>query len=375
MKSPHYRETWAEVSCEAIAHNAAQFKRRLNPHCRLMAVVKADGYGHGATQTARAALQGGANWLGVAFVDEAIALRNEGVAAPILILGYTPPAGVAAAIEHGAAMTVFSAEGIRTAMNYAQRIGKPAALHLKVDTGMNRLGGRSPEEALALAIEAADSPYVQLEGVYTHFAHADNTGSEFTRKQFRQFMTIVGHLEHHGIRVPLKHCCNTDGTLHFPEMHLDIVRVGIGLYGISSGGTSDFRNSLRPAMAVKTRISARMQIAAGETVGYGCTYTAERETQLAVLPIGYADGVARGLSNRGAFTIAGCPAPIRGRVCMDQTIVDVTDVPSAAVGDEAVLFGDPRQGSTGANDIAAITDTIGYEVICSVSRRVPRVYI
>ncbi|WP_127579010.1 alanine racemase [Paenibacillus koleovorans] len=375
-----YRQTWAEVSLQAIAENTRAFKSILagnGGRCQLMAVVKADGYGHGAVQTAMAAMRGGADRLGVAFVDEAIALRDGGVEAPILVLGYTPPEAIAAAVEHNVAVTVFTAEGVKAAAAAAERLGIPAALHLKVDTGMNRLGVRSAEEALELALLAvATSPsWLKLEGVFTHFAQADRPDTEFTRRQFDRFMEVIRLLEGHGISIPLRHCCNTDGTASYPEMHLDMVRVGIGLYGGGAGAAPVLKSRLRATMSLRSRISALIQLDSGESVGYGCAYVVDRRSILAVLPIGYADGLSRSLSNRGTVAVAGGFAPVRGRVCMDQMMIDVTDLPDSVVGDEAVIFGDPRKGVPGADDIAVLLGTIDYEVFCSVSKRVPRVYV
>lgn len=370
------RHTWADVSLDAIRHNVRAFQSLLEDGCLLMAVVKADGYGHGSVQTASAALSAGAAYLAVAFADEAFALRHAGITAPILILGYTTPEFAAEAVDQDVAVTVFERDTLQAVIESAERSGKLARVHVKIDTGMTRLGVRTAEEALELARMAAASPHVVLEGVFTHFADADRSGSGYTEQQFARFMQIVRHLEANGITIPLKHCCNTAGTIHYPHMHLDMVRVGIGLYGLNPCEDRSLQDlPLRKAMHLKSRIAALKQIPAGQHVSYGCTYRAESERLLAVLPVGYADGLPRALSNIGAVLINGRKAPIAGTICMDQMMVDVTDIPHIAIGDGVLLFGDDEDGaSLPVDGIAALTGTIGYEVLCGISKRVPRIY-
>ncbi|WP_409342906.1 alanine racemase [Paenibacillus sp. MBLB4367] len=366
-----HRHTWADISPEAIRHNVRAFQALLSERSLLMAVVKADGYGHGAVQTAAAALQAGAGYLGVAFADEAFELRRAGITAPILILGYTAPEFAAAAVEHDVTVTVFTRESLQAVIGHAERSGKQARVHLKIDTGMTRLGVSAPQEALELAAIAAGSPHAELEGVFTHFAEADRAASRFTEEQFASFMKIVRHLETNGIRIPLVHCCNTAGTIHFPHMHMDMVRIGIGLYGVNPCAERPVvAVNLKKAMHLRTKIAALTWIPAGQSVSYGRTYRAERETLIAVLPVGYADGLPRSLSNIGSVLVKGRRAPIVGTICMDQMMADVTDVPKLAAGDEVVLFGD----EVPVEEIAALTGTIGYEVLCGISKRVPRVY-
>lgn len=372
----HYRHTWADVSLGAIRHNVRAFQSLLQDGCLLMAVVKADGYGHGSVQTASAALSAGAAYLAVAFADEAFALRHAGITAPILILGYTAPEFAAEAVDQEIAVTVFERDTLQAVIESAERSGKLARVHVKIDTGMTRLGVRTAEEAMELARMAAASPHAKLEGVFTHFADADRSASVYAERQFASFMQIVGQLEENGISIPLKHCCNTAGTIHYPHMHLDMVRVGIGLYGLNPCDDRSSRElPLRNAMHVRTKIAALKWIPEGQHVSYGCTYRAKSKRLLAVLPVGYADGLPRALSNIGAVLIKGLKAPIAGTICMDQMMVDVTDIPHAAIGDDVLLFGDDEDGaSLPVDDIAALTGTIGYEVLCGISKRVPRFY-
>ncbi|GAB2695180.1 alanine racemase [Paenibacillus thermoaerophilus] len=371
-----YRQTWAEVSLDAIAHNVKAIKAGLRPSTRFMAVVKADGYGHGAVQIAKAALEAGADWLGVALLDEALQLRAAGIDCPILVLGYMPPASVEAAVKHRIAITVFARDDLDTVIESAARLRQQADVHLKADTGMTRLGVTDRDEALDLARTAASSPWVRLEGIFTHFASADSPDETYTRGQFRTFLAMIEHLERNGIRVPVKHCCNSAATLRFPEMHLGMVRVGISLYGLSPySGPVPVMPELLPAMRWKTRVASLKQVPAGQPIGYGCTYRPERPSLIATVPVGYADGLSRRLSNRGGVWIGGRHAPIVGRVCMDQTMVDVSAVPGVRTGDEAILFGCGEDGCLPVEEMASLLDTIHYELVCTVGKRVPRVYM
>ncbi len=371
-----YRETWAEVSLDAIAHNVKSIKAGLKPSCRFMAVVKADGYGHGAVQVAKAALEAGADWLGVALLDEALQLRAAGIDCPILVLGYMPPASVEAAVKHRIAVTVFSGEELEYVMDCAARRRQRAFVHLKVDTGMTRLGVTDRETALDLARKAASSPWVRLEGIFTHFASADSPDETYTRKQFRTFLSYVEYLERHGVRVPIKHCCNSAATLRFPEMHLDMIRAGISLYGLPPfSDPVPGLPELLPAMHWKTRIAALKQVPAGQPIGYGCTYMTERPSWIATIPAGYADGLSRRLSNRGSVMVGGRKAPIVGRVCMDQTMLDVSAIPGVRAGDEVLLFGCAEEGGLPVEEMASLLDTINYEIVCLVGKRVPRIYL
>ncbi|MCI3922990.1 alanine racemase [Paenibacillus sp. TRM 82003] len=380
-----FRNTWVEVGLDAIRHNVKLFRRRLAGDCKLMAVVKANGYGHGAAESAAAALDVGAERLGVAIIEEAIALRDAGFDCPLLVLGYTPPAGVETAVRRRIALTVFSEEVLDAAIAAAERAGRQAILHLKYDTGMRRIGAEL-SELLALARKAAGEPSIALEGVYTHFASADDADPTFVREQFERFRHAVALLREEGIAVPIKHCCNSAAAMRFPDMHLDMVRVGIALYGQlpasdwrkeAPAGCSFYTNKrtgLRPAFALKTSIAMVKYVSAGETVSYGRTFAAAGPSVIATLPIGYADGLSRMLSNRGFALIGGREAPIVGRICMDQTMIDVTSIPDASVGDEVVLIGCSGERSIAVDDVADRIGTINYEVVCLVGRRVPRRY-
>ena len=376
MHAVGYRNTWAEISLDAIEHNTRWFLGQLAAPTRMMAVVKADGYGHGAVEVARTAIGAGAGMLGVAFLDEAVQLREAGITSPILLLGYTPPQSVEAAIRHNVTLTVFTDDVMKEIIECAERLKRKARIHLKIDTGMSRVGVTSEEEALSLAMKAKASSFVVVEGIFTHFADADNEDATFTELQFERFIQVIRSLEEQGITFPIRHCCNSAGTLRYPHMHLDMVRVGISLYGLSpSPAMSERVKPLRQAMQFRTRVAALKRLSPNTPIGYGCTYTTECDSLIATIPVGYADGLPRLLSNRGCALIRGRKVPLVGNVCMDQVMLDVTDVPGIEAGEEVVLFGQSAGIVLSADDLASLTGTIGYEIVCQVGKRVPRIYM
>lgn len=379
MVESSYRDTWAEISLDAIYRNVTVFKRKLAPTCKLMAVVKADGYGHGAAEAALTSIEAGADYLGVAYVDEALQLRMAGIGHPILVLGYTPPRSVEAAVKHGIAITVCSHDVLEQAIASAQRWKRPAVIHIKLDTGMSRLGVGTYEEAASLLRMALRSSEVTVEGLFTHFADADNGADDaYTRMQFGRFTGIIGQLRSEGVPVPpLRHCCNSAAALRYPDMHLEMVRVGIGLYGLPpyEPAPQEEAARLEQALHLKSRIAALRMIAPGQPVSYGCTFRPEEERRIATIPVGYADGLSRALSNQGCAYIRGAAAPIVGRICMDQTMLDVTDVPGAVIGDEVSLFGGAGAAFVPLGQVADTMRTIHYEVACLLGKRVPRLYM
>jgi alanine racemase len=370
-----YRDTWAEISMDAIRHNTEEFKKYIGECVGLMAVVKADGYGHGAVPVARAAREAGADSLAVAILDEAIELREAGITQPILVLGYTPTRSIRQAIIAGVDITVFSEDVLEEIIFQSEELQKTTAIHLKVDTGMTRIGVQTREEALTLAAKAVESKFVFLKGIFTHFANADSEDPSYTLQQFERFRSITSFLTNNGISIPLKHCCNTAGTMNFPEMHLDMVRVGIGLYGLYPDvSLKEHPISLQQAMTLKTKITGLKKVAKYQSISYGCTYTPSNDRIIATLPIGYADGLSRQLSNCGQFLVHGQKALIAGRVCMDQTMIDVTNVPSCKQGDEVIIFGRNAEAFQSIDEIALLMGTINYEVVCLIGKRVPRIY-
>jgi alanine racemase len=375
VKIHSFRDTWAEISLEAIEHNARQYKNFIGEAVKLMAVVKADGYGHGAVQVAKAAIAAGADYLAVAILDEALELRQAGINLPILVLGYTPSRSVKDALLADVELTVFSDETLDEIITQAERLQRSAAIHLKVDTGMSRIGVQTPEQALALAQKASACPFVFLKGIFTHFAHADSEDPTYTIKQFQQFMKVASYLSQHDIQIPLMHCCNTAATMKFPDMHLDMVRVGIGLYGLyPDASLKNHSIALKQVMTLKTRVAAVKLVPAQQPVSYGCTHIPVDDTLIATLPIGYADGLSRLLSNRGRFLLRGRKVPVAGRVCMDQTMIDVSAVPDCKPGDVVTIFGRDGANFQSVDEIAQLMKTINYEVVCLIGKRVPRVY-
>ncbi len=364
------RPAWAEVNLSAVTRNIRYLKSLMQPGARLCAVVKADGYGHGSAAVSRAALAGGADRLAVAFAEEGIELRRQGITAPVLVLGYTGPEGARRAVGWGLDVTVLSADNARLVSEAAVSLGRTARVHLKVDTGMSRLGIH-PDEAPGAAREIAALPGLELEGVFSHFAASDAADPEFAREQLALYRSVLARIEDSGIRIPLRHMANSAGLLFLPEARLDMARPGISVYGLRASTERESLGNLEPAMALRARVVQTRTVPAGTTVSYGRTFRAAWTTRLAVLPLGYADGVFRALSNRGFVGFRTGRAPIVGRVCMDQCMADVTELPEVREGDTATFFG---PGGPAVGEVADMLGTIDYEITCAVNKRVPRIY-
>jgi len=367
---------WAEIDLAAIAHNVREIRRVTNPPAKVMAVVKANGYGHGAVEVGRTALDNGAEWLGVARVTEAVALREAGIGAPILILGYIPPEQSGEVVRHRISQAVYTRDMALALSEAAGREGVRARVHVKVDTGMGRIGWIAGPGAAGEILSLASMPNIEIEGIFTHFAAADSADKKYSRRQFERFVEIIELLRRKGLEFPIKHAANSAALMELPETHLDMVRTGIAVYGLYPSDEVDRGIvALRPAMTLKARVAYVKEVPAGFKISYGCTHTTTGPTVIATLPLGYADGYSRLLSSRGEALLRGCRAPVVGRVCMDQVMVDVGHIPGVREGDEAVLIG--RQGGEEipADEVAAKLGTINYEVTCMVSYRVPRVYV
>ena len=366
-----YRTNYVEIDLEAVRHNARQMLARLSEGTRLMAVVKADAYGHGAVQVAQAALEAGASALAVAIPEEGECLRAAGIAAPILVLGGIEPDAAGAVVRCGLTQTVFDARAIAALSQAAQRLNRPARVHLKLDTGMSRIGVRTAAQAAALARAADEAPGVRLVGAFTHFASADEEDASQTQQQIARFEDMLRAVEAvHGAPL-LRHACNSAGIYRYPQAHYDMVRGGIALYGCAPAPGI---GGLRPAMRWTTRATFVKDLPAGERISYGGTYTAARDMRVMTVPVGYADGYRRAFSGRAQVLVRGRRAPVVGRVCMDQMMVDVTDVPGCAAGDEVVLLGAQGGEAISADEMAAWADTISYEILLAPSARVPRTY-
>ena len=359
-----------------MAGNVRQLRRRIGPRRLLYAVVKANAYGHGADLIAPEALRAGADRLAVAAVNEAVALRQAGVGAPILVLGYTPPEEAETLLEYALTATVYEA---RTALAFAEaaaRRGQPLTVHLKVDTGMHRLG-IDHADALELCARLQRNGHLRLEGIYTHFSSADEADQRYSREQLRRFSTLLARLASAGCRPPIAHAANSAATLALPPAYLDAVRCGILLYGLSPSSEVPAPPGMRPVLSWKARIAQVRRLAAGEPVSYGNTWRAPDTSTVAVVPVGYADGFPRGPQTWRRVLIGGREAPIVGRVCMDQTVVDVTDIVdcgvSVAQDDEIVLIGSQQGATLSADMVAARLGTINYEVTSRLMARLPRI--
>ncbi len=361
------RRTWAEVSTEALIDNCRAVRRVVGDHCAVMATVKADGYGHGAVRAAQAFAEAGAEWFSVSNLCEAIELREAGLTQPILILGYTPPEEAQTLSRLHITQTVSDTGYADALETHAAADDVTVTVHIKLDTGMSRLGFwyQSHDADVEAIAAACRLPHLRAEGIFTHFADADNEDAAFSHRQFTLFEHAIARLRERGITFALRHCCNSAGTMRFPEYHLDLVRPGLVLYGYAPFDES----GLRPAMALKTVVAQVKTVPAGTPVSYGCTAVTRRETTLATVPIGYADGLPRACSGHGMMLVGEHRVPIVGRVCMDQCMLDVTGL-SVAPGDEVTVFGEELP----ATEIARAADTIVYEILCGVGKRVPRAY-
>ena len=369
------KRTWAEISLENLRHNYEAIRKSLPAGCRILGVVKADAYGHGALPVSRLLQEAGADYLAVSCLDEALELRRGGITMPILILGHTPYAYTGTLIEENITQTVTC---LAKALEYsaeAVRLGKELKIHIKLDTGMSRLGflcaGNYFEEGVDNVIRSCRLPGLNPEGVYTHFAVSDEPGEDseaYTRAQFRLFMDVIAAVKARGgVEFPIRHCANSGATVSYPEMALDMVRPGLLLYGY---GDSSGKLGLLPCMRLVTTVSTIKFYEPGTSVSYGRRFTTDRRTRMGVLAIGYADGLPRLISNKCSFAAGGSFAPQRGSICMDMCMVDLTELPQVDVGSEVELFG-PMNSIYKLSDAA---QTIPYELLCAVSKRVPRVY-
>ncbi|MBQ1914321.1 MAG: alanine racemase [Selenomonadaceae bacterium] len=364
------RAVWAEINLGAVAHNFREIKKCIKGGAKLCAVVKANAYGHGAVPVAHKALEAGAYYLAVATVPEALELRGAGITAPILILGIVPEEAACELVEHNITQAVCDMGLAKAISAEAVRQGKCARVHLKVETGMERIGVR-PEEAISMAKEIFSLPHVELEGLFSHFAAADEKDKSYVQEQLALFRRTIDGIEGQGIRIPLKHIAESAAILEIPEAHFDMVRAGIIEYGLWPSAEVSHPVELRQAMKLQARVAFLKTVHPGESIGYGRQFVASRESRIATLPIGYADGYIRAYGPKGEVEIHGRRVPIAGRVCMDQVMVDVTDLPEVQVGDIATLFGSE---TLTIDEAAKWLGTINYEVTCLVSGRVPRIY-
>ena len=365
------RSVWAEIDLTAIDYNVRQIRKMTANSAQICAVVKADAYGHGAIAVARTMLHAGADRLAVAIINEALELRRAGFRVPILILGYTPACQAAIVVDQDITQTIFDLDSARALSGAAVAAGKMVNVHIKIDTGMSRIG-ILPEDAGEFATAVAALPGIRIEGVFSHFATADSRDKSFTYEQYKQFTEGLEYIKAKGITIPIRHIANSAAILDLPNMHLDMVRPGIILYGLWPSDEMLQTIELRPAMKFKAQVAFTKELPTNTAISYGRTYFTEKPSQIATLPVGYADGWSRLLANKASVLIRGQRAPLVGRVCMDQCMIDVTHIPGVVEGDEALLFGG---ADLPVEEVAKHMGTINYEIVSMVGKRVPRLYV
>ena len=368
---------WAEVNLDNIAHNVRAIRRITSKKAEIMGIVKADAYGHGVMGVTRTLLDNGVTRLAVSMLDEAIQLRKSGIDVPILILSYTDPRRAEEIIQNEVTQTVFSHDLANALSEAAIKLGRNVKIHIKIDTGMTRVGFMPGYSAVKNVVEISKLPGIIIEGLFTHFASADEKDKSYTQMQFERFMSICSELNRIGVYIPVKHAANSAAIMEFPETHLDLVRPGLILYGMYPSEEVDkTKIDLRPAMTLKANVTLVKEVDPGTCISYGRLFTTERHSKVATIPIGYADGYTRLLNGKGKVLINGEPAPVVGKICMDQCMVDVTDLKTGvSVGDEVVLFGSQGSNRITIEEVAAQIGTINYEVVCIIGKRIPRVYL
>jgi alanine racemase len=374
------KRTWAQINLDAIQHNYEAIKASLSDGCRVMAVVKADAYGHGAGFVSRTLRDAGVSWFGVSNLDEALQIRDEGIAEPILILAYTPPGQAEQLAANNITQTVFERSYAEQLSQAAVKAGVTVRVHIKLDTGMSRIGFFCQgEQGIIDTVDEVERvcglPGLYPEGIFTHFASADEKkDDEYTLRQFERFLRVTEGLTSRGIKLSIRHCCNSAATMRFRDMHLDMVRPGIILYGLVPSPWMDGILPLQPAMELKTVVSMTKTVPDGTSVSYGRTFNSKHDTTIATLPIGYADGYPRVMSNRAHMLVCGRRVPVIGRVCMDQCLLDVTGIDGVREGSTVTVFGKDGDECIPVEEFAALQGTINYETVCLIGKRVPRIF-
>lgn len=365
----------AVIDLDAIYENVFNAKKLLADGTGIMGVIKADGYGHGAVQVAKT-IDELVSYYGIAVLEEGIELRKNGIKTPMLILGYTNPLLYEDMIEYDIDTAVFTMEMAEKISETAVKARKEAGIHIAIDTGMSRIGFDLSDESIDKVVKISKLPNVRIDGMFTHFATMDEKDKSKAFEQFDKYMDFNSRLEKKGIHIPIKHVSNSAGITEAPQAHLDMVRDGICVYGLyPSDDVDKAKLPLKPAMEIKSYVSFVKTIPAGTHIGYGATFTADKEMTIATIPIGYADGYPRSLSNLGWVLIRGKKAPITGRVCMDQMMVDVSDIPNVTENDEVTLVGRDGDEFISVEEISNLAGSFNYEFVCDVGKRVPREYI
>lgn len=368
---------YAEINLDAICQNVQNAMDKVGKDTKMMAIIKTDAYGHGAVPVAKALKEIGTYAFGVATVEEAVQLRRAGIENPILILGYVFPADYKLLIENDIMHAVFQYETAKALSEKAASLSKTVKIHIKLDTGMGRIGMQPTEESLAEIEKIAALPNIEIDGIFTHFACADEADKTSCNRQKEKYLDFVQKLDACGIHIPIKHMCNSAGIIEFSDNFLNMTRSGIMTYGLYPSKEVNKANlELHPALQLKSHVAFVKTVGKGFTVSYGSTYTTNKEnTVIATVPVGYGDGYPRALSNKGKVLIHGQYAPIVGRVCMDQFMVDVTDIPNVQQGDEVTLVGTDGDKRISVEEVADNAYSFNYEFCCGINKRVPRVYI
>lgn len=370
-----FDRTYAEVNLQAVRHNIEEARKNIKSGTKIMAIVKANAYGHGAVPVSKA-LTSQVDAYGVAMIEEALELRDAGIDKMILILGYTGEEWYEELVKHGISQTIYTYDMAKKLSDVAVSLGKQTPIHIKIDTGMGRIGFAPTEKSVDIVEKVSHLPGVFIEGVFTHFARADEKTIQAAKEPFARYMQFVQELEKKGIRIPIRHVSNSASILSFPEAHLDMVRSGITTYGLyPSEDVPKEILKLMPAMSWKSKISFVKPIEPGTSISYGGTFTAEKPMIVATVPVGYADGMKRDLSGKGRVLVHGQYARILGRVCMDQFMIDVTDISNVKMGDTVTIFGKDGDKCIPVEEIAELSHSFNYEFVCSISNRVPRKYI
>ena len=372
-----FNRSWAEVNLDNIAHNVREIRRITNKKAEIMGVVKADAYGHGVLEVVRTLLNNGVTCLAVSMLDEAIQLRKSGIEVPILILSYTDPRRAEEIIINDVTQTVYSHDLAEALSAAAVKLGRNVKIHIKIDTGMTRVGFMPGYSAIKNVVQISKLPGIVIEGLFTHFASADETDKSYTYMQFERFMTICSELNRIGVYIPVKHAANSAAIMEYPEMHLDMVRPGIILYGMYPSNEVDkSKIDLKPAMTLKASVILVKDVEKDTCVSYGRVFTTKCESKIATIPIGYADGYTRLLTGKAKVLINGEYGPVVGKICMDQCMVDVTEMEKeVCIGDEVVLFGRQGDKEIRVEDLANAIGTVNYEIVCLIGKRVPRFYL
>lgn len=372
--SKYYRAS-ANIDLDAICNNIDNTRKILGYETKLMVILKADGYGHGAVPIAKALLDMAVDSFGIAILEEGIELRKAGIDKPILVLGYTPKGQYKKLVEYNITQTIFQYNTAKDLSEEALSQGKTAKVHIKVDTGMSRIGFFDDEESIEEIKKISELKGIEIEGIFSHFACADEEDKTSANGQLMRFLAFTKKLEEEGIHIPIKHIANSAAIIDIPEAKLDMVRSGIATYGLyPSEEVKKDVLALKPAMEIKSHVSYVKEVESGVGVSYGSTYVTKGKTKIATIPVGYGDGYPRQLSSKGRVLIHGMSAPIIGRVCMDQFMVDVTNIPDVCQGDTVTLIGRDKEEFISVEEVANMSYSFNYEFICNVGKRIPRIY-